>query len=42
MAEIIDFEFYKDKSRGESHSDDDIVDPIDKIIQEIDDGRWDL
>ena len=42
MAEIIDFEFYKDKSRGESHSDDMVFDPIDEVIQEIDDGFWDL
>ena len=42
MAEIIDFETYKDKNREEQHSDDMITDPIDEIIQEIDDGRWDL
>ena len=42
MAEIIDFETYKDKSREEQHSDEITTDPIDEIIQEIDDGVWDL
>ena len=42
MAEIIDFETYKDKSCEEQSSDDIIDDPIDEIIQEIDDGLWDL
>ena len=42
MAEIIDFENYKDKNHEEQHSDDMIIDPIDEIIQEIDDGLWDL
>ena len=42
MAEIINFDTYKDKSREEQHSDDMIIDPIDEIIQEIDDGLWDL
>jgi hypothetical protein len=42
MAEIIDFETYKDKNREEQHSNDIITDPIDEIIHEIDDGRWDL
>ena len=42
MAEIIYFETYKDKNCEESHSDDTIPDPIDEIIQEIDDGLWDL
>ena len=42
MAEIIDFETYKDKIHEEQHSDDNIVDPIDEIIQEMDEGLWDL
>jgi hypothetical protein len=42
MAEIIDFETYRDKNREEQHSDDNIVDPIDEIIQEMDEGLWDL
>lgn len=42
MAEIIDFETYKDKSREEQHSDDLITDPTDELIQKIDDGLWDL
>ena len=42
MVEIIDFENYKDKNHEEQHSDDMIIDPIDEIIQEIDDGLWDL
>ena len=42
MAEIIDFETYKEKSREGQQSEDMITDPIDEIIQEIDDGLWDL
>jgi len=42
MAEIIDLETYKDKSREDQQSDDIITDPFDEIIQEIDDGLWDL
>ena len=42
MAEIIDFEIYKDKNREDQQSEDIITDPIDEIIQEIDDGLWDL
>ena len=42
MAEIIDFENHKDKIREEQPSDDNIIDPIDEIIQEIEDGLWDL
>ena len=42
MAEIIDFETYKDKNREEQPSDDNIIDPIDEIIHEIEDGLWDL
>jgi hypothetical protein len=42
MAEIIDFETYRDKKREEQHSDDNIVDPIDEIIQEMDEGLWDF
>ena len=42
MAEIIDFENYKDKNREDQQSEDIIADPIDEIIQEIDDGLWDL
>ncbi len=42
MTEIINFETYKDKNREEQHSDDNITGPIDEIIQEIDDGLWDL
>jgi hypothetical protein len=42
MAEIVDFESYKDKSREEQHSDDIVIDPIDEIIHEIEDGLWDL
>jgi len=42
MAEIIDFETYKEKSREDQQSEDMITDPIDEIIQEIDDGLWDL
>jgi len=42
MAEIIDFEIYKDKNREDQQSEDIIADPIDEIIQEIDDGLWDL
>ena len=42
MAEIIDFETYKNESRKEKHSDDNTVDPIDEILQEIKDGLWDL
>ena len=42
MAEIIDFESYKDKNRDDQNSDDNIVDPFDETIQELDDGLWDL
>ena len=42
MAEIIDVDTYKDENREEQHSDDIIIDPIDEIIQKIDDGLWDL
>ena len=42
MAEIIDFESYKNESREAEHSDDKTIDPIDEIIQEIEDGLWDL
>ena len=42
MAEIIDFETYKDKNREDQQSEDIIADPIDEIIQEIDDGLWDF
>jgi len=42
MAEIIDFETYKEKKREEQHSDDKTIDPIDEIIQEIEDSLWDL
>jgi len=42
MAEIIDFETYKDENREEQDSVDMITDRIDETIQEIDDGLWDL
>jgi hypothetical protein len=42
MAEIIDFETYKDENREEQHSDDIITDPNDEIIQKIENGLWDL
>jgi hypothetical protein len=42
MAEIIDFETYKEKIHEEQPSDDMILDPIDEIIHQIDDGLWDL
>ena len=42
MAEIIDFESYKNESREENDSYDNTADPIDEIIQEIEDGLWDL
>ena len=42
MAEIIDFENYKDNNCDDQNSDDMIIDPIDEINQEIDDGLWDL
>ena len=35
MAEIIAFESYKDKSREDQHSDDNVTGPIDEIIKEI-------
>ena len=42
MVEITDFENHKNKIREEQPSDDNIIDPIYEIIQEIDDGLWDL